>query len=112
MIHNADFPPIHAHCVIEDGLAEMTPRFECVSSFGTERADTGTGAKWNRVGCVVNMGDGVEGPGLVLDRERTKMGVVCKADWWRWEGEMQPVRGETFARGLECYCRGTECSAE
>jgi len=109
VIHDADFPPVLAHCVIEDGLAEMTPRFKCIPSFGTERADAGTSAERNRVGCVVNMGDRVEGPSLVFYRKRIGMGDV---DWRRWEREVQPMRGETFAWGLKCYCRGAECSTE
>jgi hypothetical protein len=114
VIHHANSPPILAHGIIEDGLAKMTPCFERVSALGAEGADTGARAERDRVGCVVNMGDGVEGPGLVFHRKRTESrGGVCEGGGWRWwEGKVQSMCGETFAWGLECYRRHAECSAE
>lgn len=112
MILNGEAPPVLAHCIIEDSLADMTPRFKRVPPFGTKRADAGTSAERNGVGCVINMGDRVECPGMILYCERMNMGDVCKAGRWRWEGEVQPVRSETFAWGFKCYCRGAECDAD
>ena len=112
MIHNADSPPVLGNRVIEDGLAKMTPRFKCVSPLSTERADTRARAERDRVRCVINMGDRVEGPGLIFYRERIDMGGVCESGGWRWKGKVQSVCGKTFSWGFECYCRCAECSTE
>lgn len=89
----------------------MTPCFKCISPLGTKGAETGARTERDRVGCVVNMGNGVEGPGLVFYRERTDRGAI-ESGGWRWKGKVQSVCSETFAWGLECYRRRAECSAE